>query len=86
MDSYQSWTMMDTARSPYNPDSGALYANASWGEGKSGNGSGSESGYVDILSNGFKIKSGSAAINGIDNIKHIYAAFAEVPFNFANAR
>ena len=39
-----------------------------------------------FLSNGFRILDGSATYNGIDNIKHIYAAFAEQPIKYATAR
>ena len=83
--SYQSWAMFDTSRDDYNPSNSSLYANANYVEGVDGSGSGSVGG-IDILSNGFRILDGSATYSGINNIKHIYMAFAEQPFNYANAR
>ena len=83
--SYQGWSIFDASRNEYNPGNTPLYANASYVEGVDGRGSGSVGG-IDILSNGFKILDGSASYNGIDNIRHIYAAFAEMPTKYATAR
>jgi len=41
--------------------------------------------YLDVLSNGFKIRDTGAAVNGSSGA-FIYAAFAENPFNIARAR
>jgi len=41
--------------------------------------------YVDLLSNGFKIRTSSTAWNSSGNT-YIYMAFAENPFKFSNAR
>ncbi len=83
--SYQGWSMFDTTRNGHNPANTTLYANASYVEGVAGNGSGTVGG-IDILSNGFRLLDGSASYSGIANIKHIYMAWAEQPFKFANAR
>jgi hypothetical protein len=40
---------------------------------------------IDILSNGFKIRDTGTDINTSSGT-HIYAAFAESPFNYARAR
>jgi len=83
--SYQSWSIFDASRNEYNPANTPLYANAAYVEGVDGSGSATVGG-IDILSNGFRILDGSATYNGIDNIKHIYAAFAEQPIKYATAR
>jgi hypothetical protein len=40
---------------------------------------------MDFTSNGFKLRGSGATINGTD-ANHIYLAFAENPFKYANAR
>jgi hypothetical protein len=76
-DSGMSWIMADTAREPTNVMANELYPNLSNAE------------YVssgerwDFLSNGFKLRSGSAVTNE-DTL--IYIAFAETPFKYSNAR
>jgi hypothetical protein len=69
--------MWDTARSPYNIASQYLLANTSGAEGSVG--------IVDILSNGFKLRTTSVGNNASGNII-AYAAFAEHPFKYALAR
>ena len=72
------WVIFDNARNSFNPINGEIYANSSQGEDTSDND-------VDFLSNGFKIR--RAATNFNDNgTNHIYMAFAEMPFKYANAR
>ncbi len=74
------WRIVDTARSPYNLSSGTmneLYPNSSSAE--------SASAGIDILSNGFKIRQSGSGFNG-SGVTYIYAAFAESPFQFSNAR
>ena len=74
------WRMTDTARSTYNPDSTAwLYPNTSLLENANNNDN------IDILSNGFKIRATADASNN-NGSTFIYAAFAESPFKYANAR
>ena len=74
------WWIMDTSRSPYNVSQIILDANQSSAEN-----TGSTDTYIDILSNGFKLRSGYTDINASGGT-YIYAAFAESPFNTARAR
>ena len=75
-----SWLIKDYQRaSNYNPASGNLYPNLNIAE---DTGSGA---YIDLLSNGFKIRGANISTNGNGNTI-IYAAFAQNPFNNANAR
>ena len=71
------WRILDTARDPYNYTQHFLYPDLSQAE---------DSGYpYDIVSNGFKIRT----FNNGDNISggtFVYAAFAENPFKYSNAR
>lgn len=75
------WEIFDTARIPNNSTVYRLYANLSNGEDSVVGGA-----YIDILSNGFKIRSANGSNINTDGINHIYAAFAETPFKYANAR
>jgi len=72
-----NWNLMDTARNAFNLTNSPLYPNLSNAEG-SGNG-------IDILSNGFKVRDSGTPLNA-NGGTYIYAAFAEVPFRYANAR
>jgi hypothetical protein len=76
----ESWFLFDTSRSPYNVSQEYLQPNSSAAE---------ASAYtiMDILSNGFKLKTsgGGSAFNG-SGATYIYAAFAEMPFNYSRAR
>ena len=76
------WVMYDTSRSPYNAMVSTLRANTSGAEDTY---SASDGYNIDALSNGFKVYS---TWNGINNSGDtiIYAAFAENPFKYANAR
>ena len=65
-----SWNMFDNKREGYNPDNDALFADTSGAE--------TTTDYVDFLSNGFKIRSNSGAINGSGTV-YGYMAFAEEP-------
>ena len=74
------WLIFDSTRSPFNLiDDVALTADALSGEGFS---SGME---LDFLSNGFKIRGSNNDISYSGKI-HLYIAFAESPFKYANAR
>jgi hypothetical protein len=66
-----NWWMYDSARNTYNLADSGLYANSSIAEFTS-NG-------IDILSNGFKIRTSNVNTNG-SGYNFIYAAFAESPF------
>jgi hypothetical protein len=72
------WVMLDTSRDPYNDVDNYLYANSSAANAGSSN-------VLDINSNGFKIRNSWTDING-SGTTYIYAAFAENPFKYANAR
>ena len=75
-----NWEIFDTSRNTFNrmdllllPSGAAAESNA-YG-----------SYYIDAVSNGFKIRGNGAAFNGSGETL-IYAAFAEAPFKYANAR
>ena len=71
------WQLQDTSRNTYNCVGTSLFPNGSYAE---------ATGYlVDILSNGFKLRTTAAYMNGSGNTM-IYAAFAENPFKNSLAR
>jgi hypothetical protein len=72
-----SWHLIDTSRSPYNQVGLGLYPNLSSAE--------SSDFASDILSNGLKIRNTQSELNA-SGATYIYAAFAENPFKYANAR
>ena len=77
---YASWLIVDGQRSPTNPVNKALFANKIAAEGKRGNGSDSYTdAWLDILSNGFKIRYTGTEVNGVAAQTYIYCAWAEAP-------
>ena len=75
-----NWNILDTARDSYNQVVKSLAPNVY----------GAESTYtssygIDVLSNGFKIRLAGSPINTSSDT-HIFAAFAENPFNISRAR
>jgi hypothetical protein len=66
-----SWFIMDTTRNTYNVVGNYLLAESSAAE--------TSNSWVDILSNGFKIRS-TATGNNNSGIQNLYIAFAENPF------
>lgn len=86
-DSSGPWIIYDTARDTFNRSYRDITANTSDDE---NNVTANISGSVDILSNGFKIRSSSSDTNyAYDNASggtYIFAAFAEAPFKYARAR
>ena len=76
-DSTSSWTIYDTTRSTYNATGVYLVPDSSGIEGTYN--------AYDFLSNGVKIRGTDASINASGGT-YIYAAFAENPFKYANAR
>ena len=72
-----NWNLIDTARDYYNTQGLYLFANSSAAEGSTS--------YIDILSNGFKLRTAGGGVNGSGNT-FIYAAFAENPFKNSLAR
>jgi len=77
MDTADQWGIRDAVRNPFNVTDKLLNPNASTAE------TTSSTGYIDILSNGFKARSSDSNINS-NTI--IYYAVAESPFKTANAR
>lgn len=74
-----NWTTIDTARDLYNLSNKTLYPDLPNAE---------ETAYgpqLDVVSNGFKFRNGPGYQNN-SGATYIYAAFAEIPFQFANAR
>jgi hypothetical protein len=78
------WIMIDTARDIFNLSDKKLASNDSGAENFSSVG-GSGQNAMDILSNGFKLKSTTGDTNG-SGVSYIFAAFAEAPFKYARAR
>jgi|MDSZ01.3.fsa_nt_gb hypothetical protein len=83
---YSSWLIVDTERDTYNVSDASLFANETAQEGTRGDGNGSAGTWLDILSNGFKIRYDGTEVNGTSGDTYIYAAFAENPFKYSRAR
>jgi len=77
--SAQSWQLMDTSRSTYNVATANLLPNSSSAEL-----TGTD--FIDMVSNGFKIRQSSAGNWNNSGDTYIYVCFAENPFKYANAR
>jgi hypothetical protein len=84
-DSTSNWFLVDTARDTYNVSGLTLFPNTSDSEQDLR----SSSTPLDILSNGFKLRTstltGGTNIN-ISSATYIYYAVAENPFQYARAR
>lgn len=78
----QWWTLLDNKRDTYNVATLGISPNSSDSETTFNTNRGPHN--IDFTSNGFKIRTSSSGINGTNTF--IYAAFAEYPFQFANAR
>ena len=74
----RNWIIVDNKRLGYNPTNYQLYPNEA-------NSEGSNSGWIDLLSNGFKIRTSDSGFN-ISGDTYIYAAFAEFPFVSSNSK
>jgi len=74
----ESWILHDTARSPYNVSSQKISPNSDGGE--------TSSTFCDILSNGFKLRTTTSGEGNDGGSSYIFAAFAESPFKYSNAR
>jgi hypothetical protein len=72
-----SWSIHDTARDTFNVCSKGLQPNLSNAE--------ASFNFVDILSNGFKLRASDTSGNASGNT-YIYMAFAEYPFKYSLAR
>lgn len=73
------WGMWDNQRHKSNVISSALYPSSNDPD-QTGTAL-----YIDFLSNGFKMKMAHNSFNGSSD-NHIFMAFAELPFKYANAR
>ena len=71
----EPWLMYDNKRLGYNVRNDQLIANTAGAEDGS-----TASWYIDILSNGVKLRGNDTAINGTNSAGYIYMAFAENPF------
>jgi hypothetical protein len=76
-DGNASWRIFDTSRNPSNVVNAEIYADLSNAEATATR--------MDILSNGFKLRSTSSGVNA-SAATYIFMAFAENPFKNANAR
>jgi hypothetical protein len=74
-----NWLIFDTARSTFNVQDDALFPNLANAETASTNYNN------DFVSNGFKVRTLDGSWND-SGVTYIYAAFAESPFKYANAR
>jgi hypothetical protein len=80
--SARDWIIQDATRNPFNAANLQLLPNASSAEALTFY---SQSAAIDIVSNGFKVRSSTVRV-GENGANYIYAAFAEAPFKTANAR
>ena len=78
-DSTGEWGMWDTVRNTYNASTSRLSAQSSAAE------LNQAATTIDVLSNGFKIRTADTDSNG-SGATYIYAAFAENPFKNSLAR
>jgi len=74
-----AWFIWDTARDTYNVSQYTLLANSSDAE------TSGSANYIDILSNGFKVKATTAGFNS-NTDKFLFMAFASNPFKYSLAR
>jgi len=77
-DTTGGWNIIDSSRDTYNVSGNFLYPNLSNAEGAGT--------YGDLLSNGFKIRTGSDATTNASGGTYVYACFAENPLKNALAR
>ena len=77
----ENWIVVDDQRPGYNPTGNYLYWNLSNTEG----GTGAQDEYIDLMSNGFKLRTTGASANS-SGVIYIYAAWAHHPFKYNNAR
>jgi len=76
----EDWIVHDTSRNPYNASNLVIYPNSAQAEDNN-----PTYRLIDILSNGFKMRSSQGQENG-SGITYVYAAFGENPLKYANAR
>ena len=78
IDASSPWYIVDSARSPYNEAVVSLEADVSDAEQTDAN-------FLDLSSNGFKLRTTGGHVNGSGN-KILFYAVAKNPFKYANAR
>lgn len=71
------WVVVDSSRAGYNVDNDALFPSTTDAQ--------STTDLLDILSNGFRLRSTDALVNAV-NGSYVYFAIAEHPFSIARAR
>jgi hypothetical protein len=76
-----NWIVFDNKRSGFNVNNDQLYPNLSAAE----DAGGSSAQFIDLLSNGFKLRNTAADKNAVGG-SYIFAAFAEAPLKFSLAR
>ena len=79
-DSANEWRLIDSKRDDHNVAHTQIWPNSSNAETTS-----DDSSSMDLLSNGFKLRSTNSGFNA-DGGTYLYLAIAEQPFKFANAR
>ena len=72
--SSSEWSVHDSARNTFNPVDKELFWNGSDAEGTGKN--------VDFLSNGFKIRKNTGAMN--NQVQYLFGAWGDVPFKYNN--
>ena len=72
--STNQWVIHDSTRNPFNPTNQILYANITQADGTG------DAIVTDLLSNGFKLRSGTNGNANTSGSTYIYMAFAEHPF------
>ena len=73
-----SWIVHDTKRNTFNPSDKIVYWDTNEAQA-----SGS-SYYVDVLSNGFKVRSSNSLLNNTSADPYVYGAWGDVPFKYNN--
>ena len=76
-DSGDNWAIIDAEREGYNVDNDPLYSNSNSAE--------LTTDILDIVSNGFKLRTTDGMVNSSDGT-YVYAAFSEHPMKYARAR
>jgi len=71
-----NWVEHDSARDTYNPAGTTIFPNLTQAEQASNN-------PIDILANGFKVRSSGNDSTNVSGQTYIYAAFADVPFYYS---
>jgi hypothetical protein len=75
----EGWPIFDSSRGSTNPNPKGIYANSYIAENDA------SGRYKDFVSNGFKVR-GTSGEQNTNGITYIFAAFAESPFQTANAK